>query len=582
MAGLIPQSFIDDLLSRSDIVEVIDRRVPLKKAGHEYQACCPFHNEKTPSFTVSPSKQFYHCFGCGAHGSALSFLMEFDRLSFPEAIEELAAQVGLQVPREIAFEQGPDHRPLYELLSEVTDWYSEQLRHHPAAPQAIAYLKQRGLSGEIAALFKLGFAPPGYDNLQQQFGRNPQRLKQLHQVGLIKDGDNGTYDRLRERVIFPIRDGRGRTIGFGGRLLGDGKPKYLNSPETELFQKRRELYGLYEARQTHQQLQQVLVVEGYMDVVALAQFGIRNAVATLGTATTAEHLTKLYSATNQVVFCFDGDRAGRDAAWKALQTTLPLLKGSRQARFLFLPEGEDPDTLVRRIGAADFQKLLGEALPLSEFLFSKLATQADTNSIDGRAHFAELAKPLIAQLPLGTFRQMMQQALSERVGLPLSSPEEPQTTQHERKKVANTNPSGRTQRNSQLSPMRRAVALLLQEPKQATSQPLPEGWRTLQLPGIEVLSSLIDRIDSLPNPSADTLIDGTLDESTRQTLRRLAQLRLEIQQDAHAQLSGLLKLMLKQQQQAAGTRLLDKQSPSDLTEEEKQQLRELYRAKPLT
>ncbi len=366
MPGAIPQHFIDELLSRADIVEIIGRRVPLKKAGREFQACCPFHNEKTPSFTVSPTKQFYHCFGCGAHGSALSFMMEYDRLSFPEAVEELATSMGLEVPREAGFAQGPDHRPLFDILERAAAYFAQQLRQHAQAAQAVEYLRGRGVSGEVAADFRLGYAPPGWDNLLQALGGgDDSRIRLLREAGLITEQDGKRYDRLRDRIIFPIRDTRGRVVGFGGRLLGDGKPKYLNSPETPVFHKGRELYGLFEARQADANPARLLVVEGYMDVVALAQFGISNAVATLGTATTSDHLEKLYRATPELVFCFDGDRAGRDAAWKALQTALPLMREGRQARFLFLPDGDDPDSMVRRIGQEAMQAEIGDALPLS-------------------------------------------------------------------------------------------------------------------------------------------------------------------------------------------------------------------------
>ncbi|MFM1892488.1 MAG: hypothetical protein RLZ44_1565, partial [Pseudomonadota bacterium] len=355
MAGKIPQRFIDDLIARVDIVDVINQRVPLKKAGHEYKACCPFHDEKTPSFTVSPTKQFYHCFGCGAHGTAIGFLMDYDRLSYPEAIEALADDLGLEVPHEAGVERGPDLSPLYEILEQAARFYAWQLRRHPDSARAVEYLRQRGVSGEIAADFRIGFAPPGWDNLLRELGGDARAVDSLRGAGLISEPEDGKrYDRLRDRIVFPILDARGRVVGFGGRVLGAGEPKYLNSPETPVFHKGRELYGLYQAKQAVKQLERLLVVEGYMDVVALAQFGIRYAVATLGTATTAEHLEKLFRSVPEVVFCFDGDRAGRDAAWKALETALPLLREGRQARFLFLPEGEDPDTLVRREGAAAF------------------------------------------------------------------------------------------------------------------------------------------------------------------------------------------------------------------------------------
>ena len=570
MSGKIPQNFIDDLLSRTDIVEVINRRVPLKKAGREYQACCPFHGEKTPSFTVSPTKQFYHCFGCGAHGTAIGFLMDYDRLSFPEAIEELAAMQGLEIPREISFEQGPDHRPIYDMLEKVAAWYRQQLREHPQSKRAVEYLRQRGLSGEIAADFLLGFAPPGWDNVLKRFGGDERAIRVLNDAGLINQSDDRTYDRLRDRIIFPIRDGRGRVIGFGGRLLGDGKPKYLNSPETPVFHKGRELYGLYEARQAHRQLEQILVVEGYMDVVALAQFDIRNAVATLGTATTSDHLQKLYRASNEVVFCFDGDRAGRGAAWKALQTALPLMKDGLQARFLFLPEGEDPDTLVRKIGAQAFREEVQHAQPLSEFLFARLESETDMHSIDGRARLAELARPLLGQLPQGTFRRMMEQALEQRIGVAVDLPpappaESPKATLKARPQSPGTMP-----------PVRRAVALLLQHPEIAEN-PLPEGWESIDQPGVDVLRDLYHRILAHPRTSSAALVEGTEDPRLRGHLAQLAVAELVVQDDAGEQLCGILRRLLDQQHSRHRSQLLKNASPSSMSEEEKQRLRELYR-----
>ncbi|BAN68494.1 DNA primase [endosymbiont of unidentified scaly snail isolate Monju] len=571
MAGKIPQQFIDELLSRTDIVELINQRVPLKKAGREYQACCPFHTEKTPSFTVSPAKQFYHCFGCGAHGTAIGFLMEYERLSFPEAVEELAARQGLEIPREITFEQGPDHRPLYALLEQVDAFYREQLHAHPDSRRARDYLAGRGLSEQVIETFDIGFAPPGWDNVLARFGKNDQSRRQLAEAGLTTTNEKGrTYDRLRERIIFPIHDGRGRVIGFGGRLLGDGKPKYLNSPETPIFHKGRELYGLYQARQAHRQLERILVVEGYMDVVALAQYEIRNAVATLGTATTAEHLNKLYRACNEVVFCFDGDRAGRAAAWKALETALPLMKDGRQARFLFLPEGEDPDTLVRKIGRQAFLDEVARAQPLSEFLFARLETQTDMGSIDGRARLAELARPLLAKLPTGTFRAMMEQALTERVGVHVAVPVSEATPPPPRPRPTRGHKPGG------MPPMRRAIALLLQHPEAARAE-LPEGWETLQTPGIEVLRELLERIRAHPDTHSAALVEATADERLRGILAQLAVAELAVQDDAAEQLAGILRRLIEKQRAEQREALLKSASLSTMSEEEKQRLRELYR-----
>lgn len=567
MPGAIPQHFIDELLARADIVEIVGRRIPLKKAGREFQACCPFHNEKTPSFTVSPSKQFYHCFGCGAHGSALGFLMEYDRLSFPEAVEELATSMGLEVPREAGFSQGPDHRPLFDVLEQAAKQFEQQLRQHSDSPRAVDYLRGRGVSGEVAARFRLGFAPPGWDRLLQALGGDDGRIRQLRDAGLITEQDGKRYDRLRDRIIFPIRDTRGRVVGFGGRLLGDGKPKYLNSPETPVFHKGRELYGLYEARQADAHPTRLLVVEGYMDVVALAQFGIDNAVATLGTATTADHLEKLYRATPEVVFCFDGDRAGRDAAWKALQTALPLMRDGRQARFLFLPDGEDPDSLVRRIGADAFTTLVGDAQPLSAFLFDKLAAQVDTDSLDGRARLGELAKPLLNRLPKGMFRDMMQQALYERIGYTPNDAAAPRAEERPRR-------AHRPRPDGSIPPIRRAVALLVQHPELALLD-LPNGWEHYDSPGVPLLQALIDTVRAQPDMHSAALVDRWEDAERRRMLSRLSVLDLGLVDDAPEQFVGTLRGLAAEQRRAECDALLEKSRGESLSDDEKQRLREL-------
>ena len=424
MAGLIPQRFIDDLLNRTDIVEVVGSRVQLKKTGKNYSACCPFHQEKTPSFTVSPDKQFYYCFGCGAGGNALGFIMDHDHLEFPQAVEELAKRAGLDVPRE---DSRPGHKPrqnvdspLYPLLAAAADYYRQALKSHPARQAAVDYLKGRGLSGVIARDFGLGFAPPGWDNLLKHLGGDSLQQKALIDAGLlIENAETGKrYDRFRDRVMFPIRDSRGRVIAFGGRVLGDDKPKYLNSPETPVFHKGQELYGLYEARQHHRDLDEVMVVEGYMDVIALAQQGLRNAVATLGTATSEEHIKRLFRLVPSILFCFDGDSAGRNAAWRALEACLPSLQDGRRVRFLFLPEGEDPDSLVRKEGADAFRaRIHQQAQPLAEYFFRHLAEEADPSTLEGKAHLATLAAPLIDKLPGANLRALMRQRLGEITGL---------------------------------------------------------------------------------------------------------------------------------------------------------------------
>lgn len=422
--GSIPKSFIEDLLARSDIVQVINQRVPLKKAGGTYKACCPFHSEKTPSFNVSPQKQFYHCFGCGASGDALKFLMEYEGLGFVEAVESLAQISGMQVPREQMTpkqkEQQKKAHDLYDVMHLVAKFYRQQLREHPQAEVAKVYLKDRGMSAEIAKDFVVGFAPEGWDVLQKGMKADAQLLVQLEECGmLIKKDDGRYYDRFRGRIMFPIRDGRGRVVGFGGRVIKDEQPKYLNSPETPIFHKSFALYGLYELRQSRQNFTEVLVVEGYMDVVALAQFGIHNAVATLGTATTNEHLDMLFRQVNEVVFCFDGDAAGLKAAWKALDLALPKMVESRSVKFLFLVEGEDPDSTVRKEGVEGFKKRIINARSLSQFLLEGLAAKvtATKNSPEARHQLVVLAAPYI-QKAQGLYQFLLAEAFAQKLGLP--------------------------------------------------------------------------------------------------------------------------------------------------------------------
>ena len=421
MAGLIPQSFIDDLLDRVDIVEVVNARVQLKKSGKNYKACCPFHEEKSPSFTVAQDKQFYYCFGCGAGGNALGFVMEFDRLDFLPAVEMLAKNAGLEIPREAAPDRAVSKQKdsLYSILVESDTFFRQQLRTNKAAGTAVDYLKSRGLSGKIAAQFGVGYAPPGWDNLLKAAGNDPGKIKLLDESGMIisRPEEKKQYDRFRHRIMFPIRDQRGRTIGFGGRVLDDSTPKYLNSPETPVFHKGRELYGLYEARQALKEIPHLIMVEGYMDVIALAQYGIHNAVATLGTALTESHLQKLFRYTSELVFCFDGDKAGHRAAARSLEIALPEMKDGVSAKFLFLPDGEDPDSMVRKHGTDAFQLDVQKAQPLSEFLFEQLSEGIDASTADGKARLSKVCAPQINRIPQGVFRQLMLEELSRRTGI---------------------------------------------------------------------------------------------------------------------------------------------------------------------
>lgn len=474
MAGLIPRDFINDIIAKADIVDVVGSRVKLKKAGsNNYQACCPFHHEKTPSFTVSKNKQFYHCFGCGAHGNAIGFLMEYDKLEFVEAVEELANMLGLDVPREQSadkksFKSQASYKAkkdLYELMQEISHTYQAELPKHD---NALAYLQQRGLSAEIIQRFGIGFVPDVFDLILNKFGQTKEEQDRLFDLGMLKRSERGkAYDAFRNRVMFPIRDRRGRTIAFGGRVLGDERPKYLNSPETVTYHKGNELYGLFEALQANDNPEMLLVVEGYMDVVALAQFGVDYAVASLGTATTPEQIQLAFRSTEQIVCCYDGDRAGRDAAWRALENALPYLEDGRQLKFVFLPDGEDPDTCIRQYGKAEFEQYVQQAQSLEEFLFEHLLRQhIDLATKEGKSKLASLAVPLINRVSGETLRLYLQNALGQKLGI--INPIQLEKLFAHQPKMENTAKSAvKNLPEMKRTPMRVMVALLLQNPQLA-------------------------------------------------------------------------------------------------------------------
>ncbi|MBF0254995.1 MAG: DNA primase [Gammaproteobacteria bacterium] len=588
MAGRIPREFIDQLLQRLDIVDVINGRVPLQRAGSIYKACCPFHDEKTPSFTVTPSRQTYHCFGCGAHGSAVGFLMDYERMAFPEAVEELARLAGMEIPREFAA-QGPDQdlRPLYDIQQRAKDFYTAQLKQHPQRQRAVEYLQQRGLSGEIAAEFGIGYAPPGWDSLLQALtaqGRASPQL--LLQAGLISEPEPGKrYDRLRDRITFPIRDARGRVIGFGGRLLpgggNDNAPKYLNSPETPIFHKGRHLYGIYEMRQALRRPTQLLIVEGYMDVVALAQQGIRYAVATLGTATTTEHVELLFRQTLSLIFCFDGDRAGREAAWKALQTSLPQLSDGREVRFLFLPEGEDPDSLVRKEGREAFEQRLTQAQSLSDYLLQHLAQGIDLGSTDGQARYASLVQPQIEQLPDGFFRQLLRRRMAKLTGATEAelhhSLARRNSTNIGRRNITRPSPP-RPAHHKPNTPLRQAVHLLLQEPGLALLEELPQHWSQADVEGIELLRQLFAQIRQQPDIRSGQLIEHWRDSNFFQPLQALSRTPLHLPESGYAaEFLGCMQRLDKLAAQQEFEALTRRSSQQPLTSEEMERLKTLSR-----
>lgn len=579
---MIPQAFIDDVIARTDIVPLIDARVPLKRQGSEYAACCPFHDEKTPSFTVSPAKQFYHCFGCGAHGTALGFLMEYDRLEFRAAVEELAKQAGLELPKE-AQDAGPQVDPsLYDAMATAAKLYQKTLRTTPAA---IDYLKGRGVDGETAKAFGIGFAPDDWQATTKAVGND----KLAVEAGLAIRNDSGrVYDRFRGRIMFPIRDSRGRVIAMGGRAMpgkDDDGPKYLNSPETPIFHKGRQLYGLYEARQAESQLDSLLVVEGYMDVVSLAQFGVRNAVATLGTATTENHLELLFRSAPTVVFCFDGDRAGRGAAARAVERALPTLRDGRTVRLLFLPDGEDPDTLVRKEGAEAFGQRLAAATPLSEFLLDQLKTDADLGSVDGRARLVSLARPHLQAMPQGAFRAGFRGAIAELSGLDVDDIEAELKAAPQRRTPAPPPPNGDAE-DPQAMPnlggrAARACRLIIEQPSLAAR--LGESFH-IEPHGdaaIVLLNELVETCANAPNMTTAQLSERLRNTTTGMMVDHLLMtLRLPATLDnLDAELDDTLELVVTDARGKRVEKLTAISGSRALSDAERRELRALLAAK---
>lgn len=561
----IPRDFIQELLTRVDIVDLIDERVPLrKKSSHNYFACCPFHTEKSASFSVAQNKQFYHCFGCGAHGNAIDFLMQFDRLSFRESIETLAHRAGMIIPEESKSHKPAVDQDLYKLLDNAAKFYQNALKNSKVA---IEYLKKRGLSGHIAKTFGLGFAPPGWDNLLQAF---PNQKQSLFETGmLIKKDEGGFYDRFRERILFPIHDRRGRVIGFGGRILDQGEPKYLNSPETPIFQKGQELYGLYQALEVHRQLPRALIVEGYMDVIALFQHGVDYAVATLGTATTAHHLQRLYKVTTEIVFCFDGDQAGRLAAWRALLVALPVMREEIPIRFMFLPENEDPDSLIRKEGKEAFTRRIENASSFSQYFFQSLSTQTDMSSMDGRARFVKLATEYLNQLPAGIFQQMMMEELAKKARIDIAQIQTP---------TAAKKPIVKPQKARSPSALRLAMSLLVQEPSLATlvHEPLP----ALEIPGFSLFIQLIEAIQTHSIPHLAALREYWREKEESPVLEKLANIQHMIPADGiKNEFLGAIAQLKKLAHAQIIENMLAKAARGELSLAEKEYLNELIHTK---
>jgi DNA primase len=584
MPGPIPKSFIDDLLARTDIVSIIEGSVQLRKSGGNHKGLCPFHEEKTPSFTVSQDKQFYHCFGCGANGTAITFLMEYRKMDFVSAVEELAGRIGLQVPREGGGAAARDQKltELYELHELAVQFYRKQLKQHPDAHRAVEYLKRRGITGELAAKFELGYAPAGWDNLIKALGQSDPAQHRLAKAGLIIQRDQGGYyDRFRDRIMFPIRDQRGRVVGFGGRVLDDGTPKYLNSPETPIFHKGRELYGLYQARHAVKNLQRLYVVEGYMDVLALVQHGVNNAVATLGTAATTEHLETIFRVTPEIVFCFDGDEAGRRAAWRALEISMPVLRDGRRVFFMFMPEDQDPDDFIRQYGNTSFADIK-RYVPLTDYLLRELTKDFDPEIREHKSKLIHDVTPYLRKLPQGALKLLLIEDIAGLAGVEKSTIAE-QLMEH-REKPADTKvvrPRGKADRTL----LAQVIKMLLSQPKVALSVPDNNTLSELTLPGTEFLKELIQLIQKYPDITLARILEywrGTKYEKRLSELAPITESPYE-RDDAvfHSEeflasefkdaLAKLRELSRRQKVKELGRNL----NPSELSEERKNALRNL-------
>jgi DNA primase len=570
MAGKIPRQFIDDLIARIDIVDLIDARIPLKKAGVNYIARCPFHTEKTPSFNVNRDKQFYHCFGCGAHGNAIGFLMDYERQTFVEAVETLAESLGVEVPREAGYADGSARPPaqaaaLYALQEQVALFYARQLREHPEAKRAETYLAGRGVGGEVAKRYLLGYAPPGWRSLPASVP-----VEALREAGLVITRDQGGfYDRFRDRVMFPIRDRRGRVVGFGGRVLGDETPKYLNSPETPVFKKHLEVYGLHELLQAVRRPERILVVEGYLDVIALAQHDVPYAVATLGTSTSGEHVELLFRYARELVFCFDGDNAGRAAAWKALEASLPVLREGRSIGFLLLPQGHDPDTLIREEGRGRFEQRIEQRQPLSDYFFRHLTEKLDLRTLEGRAALLRDARPLIEKMPPSSFRELMAAHLDELSGQAKVNSAASSTPRRPARPV--------TTHRAKPSALRTLLALLVQHPglhrliDTETRACIVSDWKAGDL-----ASKLFAILDERPGIATGGILEHFRNEPEEAQIKALSVWETLVPEGGEdAEFSDALKQCRRQRRDARLEALFVKDRERTLEPEEREELRRL-------
>ena len=580
MSGLIPQHFIDDLIARTDIVDILSKRIDLKKAGKEFKAVCPFHNDKNPSLTISPLKGFYHCFSCGAHGTALGFIMEYENLSFVEAVESLASELGVEVPYENKSNPMKKNNDLFLLMDAIQKKFQNNLKNNP---KAIQYLKKRGIDGKTAKKYKIGYAEKSWTNILDSFGSTDSDIKSLLKLGLIikKENNKGYYDRFRDRIIFPIRDNRGRFIGFGGRIFEGDQPKYLNSPETPIFHKGMELYGLYECQKSMRAIKKIIVVEGYMDVIGLSQNEVEYSVASMGTATTDNHFTRLFRLSDSICFCFDGDQAGYLAAWRALKNSLPHLKDGRQIKFVFLPDGEDPDSYIRKNSTAKFEKLLNNGKDLSDFLIQRTSEDIDLKSVDGRARLAERIKPFISKMPRGIFKELIIEKLSAIVGLSAKKLEqsinEDEITK-KRKSSSNKAPRRKNMNMNQGSPsvIKKSISLILNYPE-AVEQIRKIEFVNYEKPGIKILIKLLKNIADEPNMNTAALIERWREDDEGKYLSKLAvnPFPKNTEFNASQELNSCLEQITKNYYNDRINSLIKKQANNQLTSDEKTELKEI-------
>lgn len=565
MSNRIPQTFIDTLLSRIDIIEIVNQTVPLKKSGKDYSACCPFHHEKSPSFTVSQPKQFYYCFGCGASGNAIGFLMNKQHLSFMEAVESLATVAGLEVPQEAGHKSAPQPSAnFYDLLENVSKIYQNELKR---SDRAITYLKNRGLTGEICKTYRVGFVPNGWDLLIKAM---PESIDALNQTGMLVSKEDGKYyDRFRDRIMFPIRDKRGRVIAFGGRVLDQGQPKYLNSPETALFHKSSAVYGIYEALQADPKLNTLLVVEGYMDVIALAQHGITHVVATLGTALTQNNVSKLFQLVDTVILCFDGDRAGKSAAVRAIDNILSMIVDSKQIKFMFLPDSEDPDSLIRKEGKENFLKRIAQANSLSSMLIEHLLMDVDISSIDGRAQLADKARPYLNKLESELYKDLLLEELARHIRMDAKAV---------KKLIIQSVVPEPPRKKRQFSLLDKAIVMLLQQPAFVNWVTTPEMFEALPDKQATLLSKLATCFKVNGHLSMGQLLGLWQDKDEASLLANLAAAPAMLtQEETEEEFKGIISQLLKQVREVAISGLLAKAKKlglAGLTDDERNQIRD--------